>query len=116
MSRDSLRRALRTFLQTALALLVPGLLGWLNAITEWARGEGQTPFPDARSFAYVGIVAILSGIIAAVTLLWNMIEDALGHGVLRTPPAGNPGDAGRADVLTAVLVVLVVVVVLVLIL
>lgn len=87
-SRDSLKRAGRTFLQTALALLVPGLLGWLNGLTEWARAEGQAPFPDARSLAYLGIVAIVAGAVAVVTLLWNSIEDATGHAVLRSvPPA-----------------------------
>lgn len=90
MSRDSIRRAVRTFLQTSLALLVPGLFGWLNALTEWARAEGQAPFPDARSLAYLGVVAIVSGLVAAVTLLWNVIEDATGRGVLRTPPSGPP--------------------------
>ena len=86
MSRDALRRAARTFMQTALALLLPGLLGWLNGLTEWARAEGQAPFPDARSLAYLGVVAIVAGVVAVVTLIWNGIEDATGHGVLRQVP------------------------------
>lgn len=87
MTRDSIRRAIRTFFQTSLALLVPGLLGWLNGLTEWARAEGQAPFPDARSLAYLGIVAIIAGAVAVVNLLWNVVEDAAGRGFLRTPPA-----------------------------
>lgn len=91
MSRDSLRRALRTFLITTLALFIPGLLGWLNALTEWARGEGSTPFPDAHGLAYLGVSAITAGVVALVNLAWNAIEDATGKGVLRTPPAPPAG-------------------------
>lgn len=90
MSRESIKRAIRTFLQTSLALLIPGLLGWLNALTEWARNEGQTPFPDARSLAYLGVVAIVAGVISLVTLLWNAVEDGVGHGLLRSVPPKQP--------------------------
>lgn len=86
MTRDAVRRAIRTFVQSALALLIPGLLGWLNALTEWARAEGQAPFPDARSLAYLGVVAIVAGVVAAVNLLWNVVEDAAGKGLLREVP------------------------------
>jgi hypothetical protein len=86
MTRDSLRRALRTFIITTIALFIPGLLGWLNAVTEWARGEGSTPFPDAHGLAYLAVSAIVAGVIAAVNLAWNAAEDFLGKGMLRTPP------------------------------
>lgn len=88
MTRDSIRRAIRTFLITTLALFVPGLLGWLNELTQWAAGQGSTPFPDGRGLAYLGVSAIVAGVVAAVNLAWNAVEDATGHGVLRsTPPA-----------------------------
>lgn len=86
MTRDSLRRALRTFVITTVALFVPGLLGWLNAITEWARGEGSTPFPDAHGLAYLGVSALVAGVVAVINLAWNGVEDATGRGFLRTPP------------------------------
>ena len=86
MTRDSLRRALRTFIITTVALFIPGLLGWLNAVTEWARGEGSTPFPDAHGLAYLGVSAIVAGVVAVVNLLWNAVEDATGKGLLRNPP------------------------------
>ena len=87
MSRDSLRRALRTFIITTIALWLPGLLGWLNALTEWARAEGATPFPDAHGLLYLAVSAIVAGVVAAVNLLWNAVEDKLGAGMLRNPPA-----------------------------
>lgn len=86
MSRDAVRRAIRTFVITTVALFIPGLLGFLNAITEWARGEGSTPFPDAHGLAYLGVSAIVAGVVAAINLLWNLVEDASGKGFLRTPP------------------------------
>lgn len=90
MTRDSLRRAIRTFVIATLALFVPGLLGWLNDLTEWARGEGSTPFPDAHGLAYLGVAAITGGVIALVNLLWNWIEDASGKGFLRAVPPKPP--------------------------
>lgn len=99
MKRDVVRRAVRVFLKSTLALLVPGLLGWLNALTQWARDEGQTPFPDGRSLAYLGVVAIVAGVIAAISVLWDTVEDWLGKGVLRNVPPKPPhpdGDRGAA--------------------
>lgn len=83
MSREAVRRTIRTFLQAFLALMVPGFLGWLNALTEWARDEGQRPFPDGTSLAYLGVSAVTAGVIAVVTLGWNATEDAAGKGFLR---------------------------------
>lgn len=87
MNRDSILRAVRTFVIATLALFVPGLLGWLNDLTEWARGEGSTPFPDAHGLAYLGVAAIAGGVIALVNLLWNWIEDVSGKGFLRSVPS-----------------------------
>lgn len=102
MTRDAVRRALRTFLITTLALFVPGLLGWLNDLTAWARGEGSTPFPDAHGLAYLGVAAITAGVIALVNLLWNTIEDALGRGLLRDVPDRTPrGDGGYFRLLSS---------------
>jgi len=86
MSRDSLIRALRTFVITTLALFIPGLLGWLNDVTAWATSNGERPFPDGHGLAYLGVSACVAGVVAAVNLLWNAIEDATGKGLLRTPP------------------------------
>ena len=86
MTRDSLRRAARTFIQAFLGLLIPGLLGWLHGLTEWARSEGQAPLPDAGSLAYLGVAAIGGAAVAVVALIQNGLEDASGRGLLRTPP------------------------------
>lgn len=84
---DSVRRAARTFLISTLAVFVPGLLGWLHALTEWAAGQGSTPFPDAHGLLFLAVSAITGAVIALVNLVWNWIEDVIGKGVLRNPPA-----------------------------
>lgn len=86
-SRDSLVRAVRTFIPAFAVILIPGLLGWLNALTDWAQGQGSTPFPDAHGLAYLGVSAIVAGVVAVLNLIWNAIEDATGKGLLRTPPS-----------------------------
>lgn len=77
------KRVLRTWLYSFLGLFLPGVLGWLNALTEWARSEGQRPFPDATSLAYLGVVAISASSIAIVNGLGIWIEDRTGKALLR---------------------------------
>jgi hypothetical protein len=100
------RRSVRTFLQAFLALMVPGALGWLHDLTEWSRAQGQAPFPDPHSLAFVGVQAITAGVIAVVTALWTVFEDSIGKGLLRTVDPGlPPGERGHATSLMTVSVV-----------
>lgn len=101
MTRESVRRALRTFIITTLALFVPGVLGFLNEITEWARAEGEVPFPDGRSLWFLLVSALVAGVVAAVNLAWNVVEDASGHAVLRDVPPRDHGDGGYFRILTS---------------
>lgn len=112
MTRDSIRRAIRTALVAALVIWLPGLLGWLNAVTSWARDEGATPFPDAHGLAYLGVSAIVGGIIGLVQWLLNTIEDGIGKGFLRSvPPRPKRGEAGQAMPTWAVVLLVVLAVV-----
>lgn len=76
--RDALARAGRTFVYAFAAVLIPGLLGFLHAVTEWSGAQGQTPFPDATGLAYVAVSAIVAGTIAVVNLVGIVVEDATG--------------------------------------
>jgi len=89
-NKDSVRRAIRTFVITTLGLWIPGLLGWLNDLTQWARDEGSTPFPDAHGLVYLAVAAITAGVVSLVNLLWNWVEDAAGRGFLRDIPPKPP--------------------------
>lgn len=104
MSRESVRRAIRTFIISTLAVFLPGLLGWLHALTEWAAGAGTTPFPDAKGLMFLGVSAIVGGVIALVNLLWNLVEDATGKGLLRNvPPVSHSDQRGVAETRTLAL-------------
>lgn len=95
MTRDSVRRALRTFVITTLGLFLPGLTGWLNALTQWALDEGQRPLPDGHGLVYLGVSAVAAGFVAVVNLIWNAVEDATGKGMLRAvPPTPQRGQGG----------------------
>ena len=83
----SVRRALRTFVITTLALFIPGMLGWLNDITQWAQAQGTEPFPSGTGLVYLAISASVAGVVAVVNLLWNAVEDTSGHAMLREPRA-----------------------------
>lgn len=110
LTKESVYRALRTFAIAFLALFIPGLLGWLNTLTEWANNQGSTPFPDASGLAYLAVSAIVAGVIAVVNLLWNAVEDFTGKGFLRTvPERPHLGDHGSAAVNVLVVTVIVVI-------
>jgi hypothetical protein len=80
---DGVMRVLRTFVYAFLGLAIPGLLGWLHDLTEWANSQGQSPFPDAHSLAFIGVAAISAGSIAVINALGIWLENATGRAVLR---------------------------------
>lgn len=75
---DAVKRVARTFVYAFLGILVPGLLGWLGDLTDWARANGQAPLPDAHSLAYLGVAAIGAGFVAVLNALGIVIENATG--------------------------------------
>ncbi|HEY5419149.1 MAG TPA: hypothetical protein VIL10_00305 [Marmoricola sp.] len=104
---DALRRAIRTFVFATLGLAIPGLLGWLNDLTRWARDNGTTPFPDAHGLLFLLVSAIAAGFIALLNFVWAMVENAAPKAAfLRNPPPNQPvpGEQG-VGVLYVLLVV-----------
>lgn len=91
---EAVRKALRTFLIATFGLALPGLLGWLNDLTDWAHSQGTTPFPDAHGLMFILVSAIAGGFIAVLNFLVIVVEDATGHAFLRTP---NPTSTGRHE-------------------
>lgn len=123
LASDSAKRVYRTFVIAFVGVSVPGLFGWLNGLTEWARSEGQAPFPDAHSLAFLGVSAIVAGCVAVVNLLVVGLEDATGKRVMRpqrailgksvmSPLDPRPTEKGQASLLYILLVVLVVLLIL----
>lgn len=89
MTRDAAMRALRTFIIAFLALFIPALLGWLQALMNWANGDGSEPFPSYDTLQKAAVSAAVAALIGLVNWVWNAVEDNLGKGMLRTPPPKN---------------------------
>jgi hypothetical protein len=83
---DTIRRIVRTGLIAFAFVLVPGLLGWLHAVSDWASSSGQHPLPDAHNLTYLLVSAITAGFIAVGNALVLVIENLSGHGFLRPAP------------------------------
>lgn len=70
--RDALRAAATSALWAFLGVFGVTLLGWLQALTEWATSSGAAPFPSLSVLGY-GIVSAAAGaatfVVAAVIRL-----------------------------------------------
>lgn len=113
LSKESVNRAVRTFVFAFAGIALPGFLGFLNDVTAWANDGGQRAFPDAKNLSFLGVSALCAGLVAALNLAVNAIEDSTGKAFLRPvqpkPPKNQAGDA------TLILLVVICVVVLLLI-
>lgn len=99
--RDALRAAFRVWVFTTLGLFIPGLLGWINDVTGWARANGETPFPDARSLLFLIVAAITAAFPAAVAGVVRYLENLSGTSFIPRPsgptvPVGRRRDRGTA--------------------
>lgn len=75
MTKASLKAVGRTFLIAFFGFLIPGMLGWLHGITEWATSEGQEPLPEFQTLAFLFIGAVAAGFIALCEWVVLFIED-----------------------------------------
>lgn len=94
-STESLKRVARTFVIAFLGIFLPGALGFLHGLTDWAGSQGQTPFPDMHSLAFVLLAAIVAGLIALVNLIVVWLEDATGRALLRDVDPEQPIDGAE---------------------
>jgi hypothetical protein len=101
-SSNSLKRVARTFVIAFLGIFLPGALGFLHGLTDWASSQGQTPFPDMHSLAYAVVAAIVAGCIALVNLIVVWFEDATGKGLLRDVAPIEPDQPGEVQALAGV--------------
>jgi hypothetical protein len=87
---DAAKGALRVWIFTTLGLWIPGLLGWIREVTEWAAQKGAPAFPDPSNLAYLFVAALTAAFPAAVAGIWRFVENASGHSLARaagpTPP------------------------------
>lgn len=86
--KDSAIAAFRVWIFVALGLFLPGLLGWIAALTEWARSNGTTPFPDAHGLAFLLVAAVSGGFPAALAFIVRFLENSFSVTIL--PRAAGP--------------------------
>lgn len=85
---DALKGAFRVWLFTTLGLWIPGLLGWVHEVSEWAAQKGAPPFPDPTNLGFLFVAALTAAFPGAVAGIWRFVENVSGHGLAR--PAGPP--------------------------
>lgn len=86
------KRLARIYVIAFAGVALPGSLGWLHQLTEWSSSEGQRPFPDAHSLAFLGVSAVVAGGVAVLNGLVLALEDYTGKAIGRDvpPPPPNP--------------------------
>lgn len=117
--KDALKSFALVWLFGTLALFVPGLLGWINDVTAWARDEGTTPFPDAHGLMFFFVAALTAAFPAALAGVVRFLENYFNRPILpRTAgqpvPVKPPGEGGQAGWLIQLLGILLLVVLVVL--
>ena len=117
--KDAAKSALLVWLFTTVGLFVPGMLGWIQEVTQWANQKGAPAFPDPSNLAYLFVAALTAAFPAAVAGIVRYIENASGTRLLpRTASAPVPparrGDRGESTIalIVGVLVVLILLVLL----
>lgn len=80
--KDALKSAALVWLYTTVALWIPGLLGWVNTVTEWASQKGAPPFPDPSNLGFLFVAALTGAFPAAIAGVVRYIENASGKTLL----------------------------------
>lgn len=100
--KDALRSFLRVWIVGTVTLFLPGLFGWINEVTSWARAEGSTPFPDAHGLVFLFVAAITAAFPAAGAAILRLVENSTGTRLLPRPSGPLPptkprrGEQGEA--------------------
>jgi hypothetical protein len=115
--KDAAKSAGLVWLFTTVGLFLPGMLGWINEVTQWASQKGAPPFPDPSNLGYLFVAAITAAFPAAVAGIVRYIENATGQPLLpRTAaapvPRGGaaPGDRGEGSLVYLLVVAILLVV------
>lgn len=80
--KDALKSAALVWVFTTIGLFLPGMLGWINEVTQWAAQKGAPPFPDPSNLGYLFVAAITAAFPAAVAGLVRAFENLTGKTIL----------------------------------
>lgn len=73
---DTMRRAVRTFLQSFAGLFLISLSSWLMDVVSWA--QGSVAFPHTDTLAKAAISATAASVIAVIAFVQNYLEGRTG--------------------------------------
>jgi hypothetical protein len=112
--KDAAKSAGLVWLFTTVGLFLPGMLGWINEVTQWASQKGAPPFPDPSNLGYLFVAALTAAFPAAVAGIVRYIENSTGQTLLpRTAaaPVHTPkGDRGEGSLVYLLVVAILLVV------
>lgn len=80
--KDAAKSFATVWLFTTIGLWIPGLLGWINEVTNWANQKGAPPFPDPSNLAFLFVAALTAAFPAAVAGIVRYIENVSGQKLL----------------------------------
>lgn len=80
--KDAAKSAALVWLYTTVGLWIPGLLGWINEVTNWANQKGAPPFPDPSNVAFLFVAALTGAFPAALAGIVRYIENVSGKSLL----------------------------------
>lgn len=80
--KDAAKSFLLVWLYTTVGLWIPGLLGWIHEVTEWANQKGAPPFPDPSNVAFLFVAALTGAFPAAIAGIVRYIENVSGKSIL----------------------------------
>jgi hypothetical protein len=83
--KDAAISFFRVWVITTLGLWIPGLLGWVHEVSEWAEQKGAPAFPDPSNLAFLFVAALTAAFPAAIAALLRLIENAAGTSLLPRP-------------------------------
>jgi hypothetical protein len=85
---DAAKSAFRVWVITTIGLFLPGMLGWIQEVTEWANQKGAPAFPDPSNLAYLFVAALTAAFPAAVAGLVRLLENWTGRSLVGPRAAG----------------------------
>lgn len=102
--KDALVSFFRVWVITTVGLFLPGLLGWIHEVTEWANAKGAPAFPDPSSLSYLFVAALTAAFPAAIAAIVRLLENGFSIKLLPRPAGPNdvppaPGETGAVSLL-----------------
>lgn len=102
--KDAAVSFFRVWVITTLGLWIPGLLGWIHEVSEWASQNGAPPFPDPTNLWFLFVAALTAAFPAAIAAIVRLLENGFDVKLLPRPAGPNdippaPGETGAVPLL-----------------